>query len=120
MGSVNDAATKAGIAHLAANRPHSLDLGGSGIGDELPDDEVHAASDVASRQSDGYADATRQWPWPVQEALDIYLRPMSTRPRPEPLQEAGARNLTLLHTYDRNVADSEAFVEPIRKAGGVW
>lgn len=36
------------------------------------------------------------------------------------LREAGLRNLTLLHTYDRAVADSEAFVAPIRKADGVW
>lgn len=36
------------------------------------------------------------------------------------LREAGARNLVLLHTRDRKVADSEAFVAPLRKAGGVW
>ncbi len=34
--------------------------------------------------------------------------------------DAGARNLTVLHTRDRNVADSDAFVEPLRRARGVW
>ena len=33
---------------------------------------------------------------------------------------AGATNLTVIHTSDRAEADSEAFTEPIRKAGGVW
>jgi cyanophycinase len=33
---------------------------------------------------------------------------------------AGARNLVLLHTRDRNVADSEQFVEPLRRARGVF
>jgi cyanophycinase len=36
------------------------------------------------------------------------------------LRKAGATNLTLLHTRDRKVADSEAFVEPLRKARGVF
>ena len=35
-------------------------------------------------------------------------------------REAGARNLTLLHTTDPAVADTEAFVEPLRTAGGVF
>ena len=33
---------------------------------------------------------------------------------------AGANNLTVIHTNDRAEADSEAFVAPIREAGGVW
>ncbi|MDE0473659.1 MAG: cyanophycinase [Gammaproteobacteria bacterium] len=33
---------------------------------------------------------------------------------------AGATNLTVIHTNDRGEADSEAFVRPIREAGGVW
>jgi cyanophycinase len=33
---------------------------------------------------------------------------------------AGARNLVLLHTRDRNTADSEKFVEPLRRARGVF
>lgn len=33
---------------------------------------------------------------------------------------AGATNLTVLHTTDPAVADSDAFVEPIRRARGVW
>lgn len=32
----------------------------------------------------------------------------------------GATNLTVLHTTDRAVANTDAFVEPIRKAQGVW
>lgn len=38
----------------------------------------------------------------------------------EIFRAAGARNLTVLHTVDRAVADSEKFVEPIRKARGVF
>jgi cyanophycinase len=37
-----------------------------------------------------------------------------------PLRKAGGTNLTLLHTRDRAVADSEAFVEPLHKARGVY
>ncbi|MDH3269936.1 MAG: cyanophycinase [Gemmatimonadota bacterium] len=33
---------------------------------------------------------------------------------------AGARNLTLLHTVDPAVADTEAFIEPLKTAGGVF
>jgi len=36
------------------------------------------------------------------------------------LQHAGARHLTVLHTRDRKVADSEAFVAPIKQASGVF
>lgn len=32
----------------------------------------------------------------------------------------GATNLTVLHTYDRKVADTEAFVQPLKKARGVF
>lgn len=32
----------------------------------------------------------------------------------------GAGNVTVLHTYDRAVADSEGFVEPLLAATGVW
>ena len=35
-------------------------------------------------------------------------------------KEAGATRLTVLHTNDRAEADSEAFVQPIREARGVW
>ena len=37
-----------------------------------------------------------------------------------PFERAGARNITILHTNDREVADTEAFVEPLRDARGVW
>ena len=33
---------------------------------------------------------------------------------------AGAKNLYVLHTYDRNVADTEKFVEPLKNARGVF
>lgn len=35
-------------------------------------------------------------------------------------KEAGATRLTVLHTADRKVADSEEFVKPVREAQGVW
>ncbi|MBN1272566.1 MAG: cyanophycinase [Candidatus Aminicenantes bacterium] len=35
-------------------------------------------------------------------------------------REAGFKNLVVLHTYERSTADSEKFVEPITKAGGVF
>ena len=38
----------------------------------------------------------------------------------EPFRAAGASRLTVLHTTERAIADSEAFVEPLRRAGGVW
>jgi cyanophycinase len=37
-----------------------------------------------------------------------------------PLREAGATNLRILHTRDRDEADSSTFIEPIERAGGVW
>jgi cyanophycinase len=36
------------------------------------------------------------------------------------LSEAGARRVKVLHTRDRAVADSAAFVAPLREAAGVW
>lgn len=36
------------------------------------------------------------------------------------LRELGAKNLTVLHTYDREVAETDAFVESLRSAKGVW
>lgn len=35
-------------------------------------------------------------------------------------RDAGVKNVTVLHTRDRKVADSESFVAPLRKATGVW
>ena len=37
-----------------------------------------------------------------------------------PFKAAGVTDLTVLHTTDRAVADSDAFVQPIREARGVW
>jgi cyanophycinase len=36
------------------------------------------------------------------------------------LKAAGAKNIFVLHTSDRKVANSDAFVEPIKRAGGIW
>jgi len=36
------------------------------------------------------------------------------------LRKSGAKNVTVLHTTDRRVADSKAFIEPLRKAHGIW
>jgi suppressor of ftsI len=36
------------------------------------------------------------------------------------LRAAGARDIAVVHTRDPRVADDEAFVEPIRRATGVW
>ena len=36
------------------------------------------------------------------------------------LSRAGAKHVTVLHTRDRAVADSAAFVEPLSKANAVW
>jgi len=36
------------------------------------------------------------------------------------LKATGASNLVVLHTFDRKVADSAAFIEPIKRASGVW
>jgi cyanophycinase len=38
----------------------------------------------------------------------------------ERFRENGATDVRVLHTWDRAEADSEAFVEPLRGAGGVW
>jgi cyanophycinase len=38
----------------------------------------------------------------------------------EILTSAGAKNVTVLHTYDTMVANSEAFAAPLKKACGVW
>jgi len=35
-------------------------------------------------------------------------------------KNAGAANVTFLHTYDPKVADTEEFVQPLLKARGVW
>ncbi|MDN5204829.1 cyanophycinase [Fulvivirgaceae bacterium BMA10] len=35
-------------------------------------------------------------------------------------ENRGAKNITVLHTKDRNVADSDGFIEPINRAKGVW
>ena len=36
------------------------------------------------------------------------------------LNQAGAKNLILLHTRSRDQADSEEFAAPLKRARGVW
>ena len=36
------------------------------------------------------------------------------------LRDAGATDVTVLHTYDPKVADTESFVAPLRRASAVW
>lgn len=38
----------------------------------------------------------------------------------EPFRKAGAADVRVLHTRYRSMADDEAFVEPLRRATGVW
>jgi len=38
----------------------------------------------------------------------------------EPFRDAGATNLTVLHTRDPAEADTDVFVAPLKDAGGVW
>ncbi len=38
----------------------------------------------------------------------------------KPFREAGASHITVLHTRDRQIADTGAFAAPIREARGVW
>jgi len=38
----------------------------------------------------------------------------------EALRDAGARRIEVVHTRNRNVADLEGFVGPLREANGVW
>ena len=35
-------------------------------------------------------------------------------------KELGVRDLTVLHTYDRAIADTDSLVEPLKRARGVW
>lgn len=35
-------------------------------------------------------------------------------------RNAGARNVVVLHTYNRKLADSDSFAAVVRRAGGVW
>jgi hypothetical protein len=40
--------------------------------------------------------------------------------RGDRLRALGATNVTVMHTLDRSVANSEAFVAPLKEAKGVW
>ena len=54
---------------------------------------------------------------PTAEGGDDYDQFYSGR---RPFENAGAREVTVLHTYDPQVADTDAFAEPLRRARGVW
>ena len=61
------------------------------------------------------------------DALIVYIptaaggqRYDDTFPGVEQFRRAGAKNVKLLHTYDRGVADSEEFVKPLQEARGVF
>ena len=41
-------------------------------------------------------------------------------PETNRLRQLGARNLVVLHTYDRAEASKPGFADPIRTAGGIW
>jgi cyanophycinase len=44
----------------------------------------------------------------------------SSNPPETALKAQGAKNVTVIHTFDRTVADSDTFVEPLTRARGVW
>ena len=48
------------------------------------------------------------------ESYDQYFRGR------RPFEAAGATDITIVHTYDPEVADTDAFVEPLLRARGVW
>ena len=54
---------------------------------------------------------------PTAGGADEYNQYFSGR---RPFENAGAREVTVLHTYDPEVADTDAFAEPLRRARGVW
>ncbi len=61
------------------------------------------------------------------EALIVIIPTASAReefgddwPGLEPFRRRGCRRLKILHTRDRQTADSEEFTAPLREAGGVW
>lgn len=54
---------------------------------------------------------------PTAGGADEYDQYFSGR---RPFENAGAREVTVLHTYDAEVADTDAFAEPLRQARGVW
>ena len=46
--------------------------------------------------------------------------PVNNQQSPENLPFFGLKNVTVLHTRDRERANSEEFIAPLRKANGVW
>lgn len=59
------------------------------------------------------------------DAAFVYIPTADGSDKPTPVEKtflaiAGCTHVTVLHTNDRKVADSKDFVEPIRKARGVW
>jgi cyanophycinase len=54
---------------------------------------------------------------PTAGDLDIYPKSWTGL---EPFKDAGAKSVTILHTREARVADSDAFAKPLREATGVW
>lgn len=57
---------------------------------------------------------------PTASGQEAAPTPAQQGPLFRPFTDAGATNLQVLHTTDRAVADSEAFVKPLLEAHGVW
>ncbi len=92
-------------AHVGPNRGTLVIAGGGKLGPEVMERFIAAA---------GGPDAPAVF-IPTAEDGD---------PKPDPsatlLAKAGMKNITVLHTRDRAVANSEAFAAPLRKARAVW
>jgi len=60
------------------------------------------------------------------EAMVVYVPTADEKPRLEDsrdvraMKEAGAKAVTVLHTTDRDDANRDGFLEPLRRATGVW
>lgn len=54
---------------------------------------------------------------PTAGSLDVFTDDFPTL---KTLRSLGAKNVTILHTRDRKVADTEEFIAPLKRARGVW
>lgn len=54
---------------------------------------------------------------PTSGGADTYTQ---DTPGARAFRAAGAKNVRVLHTTDRKIADADSFVAPLTKAGGVW
>ena len=99
------AALAAAAASLGPSKGSLVIVGGGTVGPEIVDRFLALA---------GGKDAQFVW---IPTAAD-------GEPKVDPattfLGKAGVKHITVLHTRDRKVADSEEFVRPLRTARGVW